>query len=228
MEHSSAPLPPDPAGAPARELRMDFREERSGIGELLETIYGFRVVSMPLRAGDYLRKGRFRAERKTLADFASSVCDGRLFRQAKMLREYPEFPVLILEGGASLFSNRRLHPHAMIGAIAELGAGFGVHVLVSPSPEGTAFLIDALDRIGTPAPSFPLRSGGRPKRWRKRAVFFLSGLPFVGPKRASNLLDRFGTLEKVLSAPAGELASVPRIGKKVAAGIRDLLTRPFA
>jgi excinuclease UvrABC nuclease subunit len=48
----------------------------------------------------------------------------------------------------------------------------------------------------------------------------LQGLPGVGPERARRLLDRFGTIEAVIAAPAEGLAAVPGIGKGTAEGIR--------
>ncbi|MCU0723264.1 MAG: helix-hairpin-helix domain-containing protein [Planctomycetes bacterium] len=208
-------------------VRMDFREEPSGVGRVLEDVYGHPVASLPLRAGDYLVKGRFRVERKTAEDFLASLADGRLFEQACALARGPEAPFLVLEGGSPFELGRAFHPHAVAGAIVELAAGFGVRILLSHDPEGTAFVIDALDRAGELEPSPPLRRGPRPKRPRRRAVYFLSGLPGVGPKRAAALLDRFGSLEAVLRAEAGDLASVPRVGPAIAAGIRELLGRDF-
>lgn len=214
-------------GTHPRPVRMDFREEPAGIGAILESVYGHPVVSMPLRAGDYLVKGSFRVERKTARDFLVSLADGRLFRQAVAMAAFPESPFFVIEGGSLFESGLDFHPNAVIGAQVELAAGFGVRILFSPDAERTAFLIDALDREDPPEPAPPLRHGYRPKTWRKRAVFFLSGLPGVGPKRAAYLLSRFGSLRTVLNASEEELASVSRVGPALASRIRALLDREF-
>jgi len=59
----------------------DDREEAGGvIGEL--RVRGTWRWSAALPVGDFLVEERFAVERKTLADFARSVVDSRLFKQA--------------------------------------------------------------------------------------------------------------------------------------------------
>jgi len=48
----------------------------------------------------------------------------------------------------------------------------------------------------------------------------LQGLPGVGPERALRLLDRFGSVEAIISASSSELQSVYGIGKGVAEKIK--------
>ena len=54
-----------------------------------------------LNAGDFWIGGRIAVERKTLADFAVSVVDGRLFKQAAALANSRMRGVLVLEGTAA-------------------------------------------------------------------------------------------------------------------------------
>jgi ERCC4-type nuclease len=64
------------------------------------------------------------------------------------------------------------------------------------------------------------RFGYRPKDKRKKQLFILQGLPGIGPERAGRLLDKFGSVEGVISAGSDELQSVYGIGKNVADRIR--------
>jgi Fanconi anemia group M protein len=54
--------------------------------------------------------------------------------------------------------------------------------------------------------------------------FLLQGLPGVGPDRAGRLLERFGTIEKVMTATEDELRAAAGIGEKTAHRIRALVT----
>jgi ERCC4-type nuclease len=51
-----------------------------------------------LTVGDYDIAGGITVERKTYADFATSLVDGRLFTQAAILARCPHRPVILLEG----------------------------------------------------------------------------------------------------------------------------------
>ena len=64
------------------------------------------------------------------------------------------------------------------------------------------------------------RHGYRPKGFRKRQQFILQGLPGIGPKKASRLLNRFGSVEAVITASSIELQSVKGISQGIADRIR--------
>ena len=69
------------------DIVCDDREERSGVVAALRLRADVRVTVRRLAFGDYLVGGRVLVERKTLGDFALSLVDGRLFRQAVALAE---------------------------------------------------------------------------------------------------------------------------------------------
>jgi len=57
-------------------------------------------------------------------------------------------------------------------------------------------------------------------------LFILQGLPGVGPGRAAQLLDHFGSVQGVAAAAAEELAWIDGIGETTAAKIRWALEEP--
>ncbi|MDI6751929.1 MAG: helix-hairpin-helix domain-containing protein [bacterium] len=71
------------------------------------------------------------------------------------------------------------------------------------------------------------RPGRRPKRWTARQIYILQGLPGIGPKLATNLLDHFGSIEKIFTAPCEELIKVSGMGRKKAEGIRKIVSSKF-
>ncbi|MDI6751930.1 MAG: ERCC4 domain-containing protein [bacterium] len=82
----------------AKKIRMDFREERSGIWKILTERFEIEVVKDRLLVGDYLIKDIV-VERKTASDFVQSIIDGRLFIQAKRMKGYNDLiAIFIVEG----------------------------------------------------------------------------------------------------------------------------------
>jgi len=80
-----------------KRIRIDFREKRSGIGEILTKI-GIEVVNEKLSVGDYLIENVV-VERKSASDFVQSIIDSRLFIQAKKMKKNGDsVPLFIVEG----------------------------------------------------------------------------------------------------------------------------------
>ncbi len=174
-----------------------------------------------LRVGDYRVERRVVVERKTAADFAASLIDGRLFRQAAALAMAPERAVLVLEGSDKDWQDIGVRHEAVQGALIAVGVFYGVVVLRSDGPEETARLLVYLGRQARRSAHGGLpRSGYRPKGKRARQLFLLQGLPGVGPERAARLLERFGSVEAIMTASAEDLAAVDGIGEKTAAKMR--------
>jgi ERCC4-type nuclease len=180
-----------------------------------------------LRVGDYRVERRVVVERKTAADFAASLVDGRLFRQAAALAAAPERAVLVLEGGEKDWQATGVRYEAVQGALITVSVFFGVAVLRSTGPEETARLLVYHGRQAWRSAQGGLqRSGYRPKGKRSRQLFLLQGLPGVGPERAARLLERFGSVEAIMAASAEDLAAVDGIGKKTAAKMRWAVQEP--
>lgn len=96
-----------------------------------------------LPVGDYLISGEVVVERKTHADFSTSLLDGRLFPQAAALAHGPHRPLILLEGPPP----ERLpdvHPHALEGAMASLAVMWRLPVLQARDPEDSLRLFPAL------------------------------------------------------------------------------------
>jgi len=72
------------------------------------------------------------------------------------------------------------------------------------------------------------RHGARPRGKPRLQSYILQGLPGVGPSRAARLIERFGSVEAVISAPASEVARVPGIGRTTAEAIRWAVEEPAA
>jgi DNA excision repair protein ERCC-4 len=76
---------------PRRRYRLvvDHSERSAPLLDLARQSDVFNVQMVRLEAGDYVIDGGVLVERKTYADFAASVADGRLFPQAARLARSP-------------------------------------------------------------------------------------------------------------------------------------------
>jgi DNA excision repair protein ERCC-4 len=106
---------------------------------------------------------------------------------------------------------------------------YGLAVLRAGNMAETARLLIYLGRQARRFANGTLpRPGYRPKGKRARQLFILQGLPDVGPERAEQLLDHFGSVENVAKAPMEELITLDGIGDSISAKIRWALEEPEA
>ena len=206
---------------------VDDRERTGGVLAALSGRTDAICEVTRLDLGDYCIDHRVLVERKTLADFVASLIDGRLFEQTAALASAPERAVLILEGTGKDWPKTGVRRESVQGALITIGVFFGVAILRSTGPEETAQLLVFLGRQAQRCArgGFP-RPGYRPKGRRARQLFVLQGLPGIGPERAIQLLERFGSVQAVVSASANDLIAVDGIGDKTAAKIRWAVEEP--
>ena len=129
--------------------------------------------------------------------------------------------VLILEGTASDTVDIGMTREAMQGALITVSLILGIPILRSKDPSETANLIVYIARqIESMTSGGVQRHGYQPKGIRYRQLYILQGLPGVGRERADRLLDRFGSVEAVISAGIDDLQTVDGIGKNIAEKIK--------
>jgi len=207
-------------------IYVDVRERGSGVPEAL-TRLGAAVIYEQLGVGDYIVSDRVVVERKTVADLAESVFDGRLFDQARRMAEYYERPVLIVEGDIAGLERVTGRVTQVLQALAAVSLDHGILVLWSRGPGDTAALLLTL--------SCREREAGRPvvvnrkprldKLWMQQ-LYLVQSLPGVGPRLAERLLSRFGSVAAICRASVVELARV--VGEERARRIYRVIHAPFA
>lgn len=205
----------------------DDRERDSGVIEALSVLEGVKVRVERLKIGDYRVGKNLLFERKTLSDLTISIVQGRFFSQSQRLASSPYRGVIILEGKGRDIYHTSVKREAVQGALINVSVLMGLPILRSVDPAETAdLMVYAGRQLGKTISGGLYRHGYRPKGKRKKQIFFLQGLPGVGPERASSLLDNFGNVENIMTASPGELAQVPGIGRKTAKSIRGVLKEP--
>ena len=92
LEFSSSDAKPDGKV----RIIMDERERASNVRHMLEE-KGAEVKQVVLNVGDFILSDRIVVERKTRADFESSIIDGRLFTQLPAMAANYVLPPYILK-----------------------------------------------------------------------------------------------------------------------------------
>lgn len=204
-------------------LQVDHSERDAPLLELIRECRAFDVQMVRLKAGDYLIDDEVLVERKTPADFAASLADGRLFPQAARLAHSPHRSLVLIEGPTTM-PTPDVHPHAIQGAIVSLAALWRLPVLLTTGPSDSLRVLQFLaNQAWRPGHRILRRYDRKPKRVASRRIFVLQGLPGVGPVLAVRLLRHLGSVERVVTADVKMLSQVPGVGAKKAARIRELV-----
>ena len=195
------------------KIIIDHRESQL-FDEYLEEM-GAVVKRQVLDIGDFVCSSKLVVERKTRADFESSIIDGRLFTQLHQLSSNYPAVVLIVEG-MKKDAPERIRREAILGTYATIMADFGVSLIFTKDMKATAELLFAIGKHEQIARKHPLRIFAKRKTFTpsqtQRSIIEM--LPTVGPKLAQALLNHFGTVDRVITASERELLEVPGLGKK--------------
>ncbi len=191
---------------PKLVITADVFEDGSGVPACLQRL-GAQVVVEPLPAGDYRIFDGVLVERKTVADLHGSLARGRLWSQIGRIRDLAVLPFLFVEGDDLDCGPR--HPNAIRGCLLAI-ADLGVAVVRTRDPSDTALWLHRLA-----IRQERRRSGARASQRAVRpppGVTVLTGVPGISDVMARALLDRFGTVERLLAAGPERWAEVDGVG----------------
>lgn len=194
-------------------IQADHRENPSGIPQLLSKIESVSLSVLCLPAGDYIINGAIGIERKSAEDFVQSIIGNRLFDQIARLKRSVPRTLLIVEGNP-YGTAHKIQPSAIRGAVLSVLISWQMPVMFSKSREDTITLLLAIARQDmTDVLQIAGPKNYRPKKTVSRQLFFLQGIPGIGPALAARMLEKFGSLKAAVNATEKELKSVEGIGK---------------
>ena len=208
---------------------MDHREAKNRkLVMALANHPGVYLEMVTLKTGDFLVDNLLLIERKTFIDFAASIKDGRLFRQAARLSSAKKYAAIVLEGTSGDMKKIRMKREALQGALICLSLKFNLPVLRSMSPEESAWLIIAAAGQCTTTRRTKKHPFSRPSPSKRRdkvqhQLFILQGLPGIGPNKAKLLLKTFGSLKAVFSADPSAFKKVDGIGSVIGEKIWEII-----
>lgn len=208
------------------KIAVDSREPDE-ICDYLEA-QGAQIDLAQLALGDYQASDRLIIERKTRADFESSIMDGRLFSQISALTGVEGMRVVIVVEG-SPDSDSRLSRASLLGAYSSIIADFGCTIFFTRTPQSTAELVFhlACHEQFSCAKSLSVYAKRKARTFSDQQRAVIEALPNVGPKLAQSLLAYFDTIENIACAPESELAQVEKLGKKKAGELKRLFSTRY-
>jgi len=208
---------------------VDPRETRSGVARFLEKA-GVDLKLKNLEIGDYVASDRVCIERKRTIDFLDSLINKRrnLLEQIHRMKEEYEKPLLIIEG-ESIYGQRNVHPNVVRAVMASIAVDFSVPILQTRDESETASLIYAIaKKEQMPHKAEVNPHGKKPSAsLKEQQEYLISALPTIGIVTARNLLRRFKTIERMVTASKEELMEVEQMGDKTAEQIKAVLTKEY-
>ena len=187
---------------------------------------GIEVIPIKEDEGNvdrYVISERLVVERRTGSSFLQGIMDKTLFTSAIYMREHFEIPVLVVEGKVN-YEYSMFAPQAVRGALSSMMIVYGLNVLSTSDTEETAATIATMtkqEQVGVPKISLiPKRKATDLADLQRRVIEMLPGCGMV---MARDLLQRFGSIERIVVASEDELRAVRGIGAKKAAEIGQVL-----
>jgi Fanconi anemia group M protein len=204
-------------------ILCDYRE--SEVNKYLKMFEDVVVNESALEVGDFICSQTVAIERKTHEDFINSIIDGRIFEQAKHLKENFERPILFIEG----YSTIKISENALKAAIASLLIDFGLSIINTRNPQDTAKTIYwiAKKEQEEKKKEVSFKLGRKPKEIRALQEEIVASLPGVGKVLSKRLLEHFKTLKNIFNASEEELKKVKGISESTAKKIRKILTLEY-
>jgi Fanconi anemia group M protein len=208
------------------EIVVDQRELDSSIAKDLSTRDGLVTRLETLAVGDYVLSDRVAVERKSAADFVDSMLDAdrSMFEQVGELSRAYARPVMIVEG-TNLYGQRDIAPNAIRGALASLAVDFDVSVLRTEDEADTTELLATIAKREQETRDREVSVHGE-KTTKTRAEqqeYVVSSIADIGPVTARTLLEHFGSVEAVMTAPEDDLLDVEGVGPVTAERIREVV-----
>lgn len=190
--------------------------------------YDCTIQKKMLLLGDFIVSDRVIIEKKTVPDFVQSITDKRLFQQLKAMKDNFEKPILIIEGGESLYGY--LHPNMIRGALAAVTVDLSIPILWTRDLADTAGLVYWIakrEQIDEKR-EIVLRNKKVPETIEEQQEYLIASLPDVSTVRAKALLEYFKSPKNVFNASIEELQEVKGIGKKIAEKIRKVIEKEYS
>jgi len=200
-----------------KHVLADDREQGSPTFRELAGCSDVRLEVARLTIGDYRVTEGLIFERKSLLDFAESIKDGRLFRQAARLARTTDRSVILLEGTAHQLKESRMSRESIQGALISLSLIYGIPLLrAADAAEGAKLILSATTQLQNYSNNRSKRPAEHKSGKKRQQLYILQGLPGIGIVKAESLLTHFGNVGNIFKANTQDLEQVEGIGHQTA------------
>lgn len=210
-------------------IYADYREQRSNVIKKLLEYSDVELKIETLDVGDYILSQELCLEFKTKEDFLNSLIDGRLFNQAKNMRNNFKKAIFLIQGDEDLFSLRNINENSIRGLIISLILDYNLPIIFSKNPMDSAayiYLLAKREQIKNPYKSFSLHTK-KPRTLKENQEYLISSIPQIGPNLSKPMLLHFKTIRNLANADIDDLLKVEKIGPEKAKKIYDILNKPY-
>jgi len=203
----------------------DYREDNCNINEYLKGMDAI-VKPIPLKVGDYLCSDRVCVERKTGDDFISSIIDGRLFEQAKELKENFSKPIILVEGN---YSMDRINENAAKAALASILLDYEIPIIMTKHEKESASIIFWLAKReqNIKKRGIGIKGEKKPKGIEELQEYFISSLPGISTVLSKRILKEFKSIKKFVTAKESDMLRVKGISKPTVKKIYKILNEEY-
>ncbi len=215
-------LPADPVVA----ILADHREKNNRVVKELIDL-GISVRTAQLVSADYIVSGTVGIELKKVPDFVASIIDGRLLDQVRELKQNFEKSLIIIEGEEDLYAVRNVHPNAIRGMLASIVLDFNLPIIYTKNPQDTAGILAIMARREQDKSRDVSLREHKPRSRQEQLEYITASFPTVGLVNARKLLERFGSLQKLINASTDEITAVDGLGSKTAEKLVKLFTEEY-
>ncbi|NQU85667.1 MAG: hypothetical protein HQ541_07900 [Mariniphaga sp.] len=208
---------------PNIKITADYRERQSGIpGLLIDKGVDISIDKLP--AGDYLINESILVERKTKDDFVLSLINNRLFNQCSKLKRSLKNLLFIIEGNPYKTSHN-ISYQSVKGALLSISLAWQIPIVFSKDKDDTSEILISAGKQMLQDKIPVLRKSYKPKKPRNQQLYFLQGLPSIGPLLAIRFIEYFRSIDKIINASYEELMLIEGIGKVKARKIKEFIKK---
>ena len=201
--------------------------EKSKIPQLLKR-YGVKIEVMPLEVGDYMMIGPTRSvcvESKSAADYIGSITSGQLNKELYQMSCSYDKNILMIHGSieqALVYRKlkRQIYANYLAGCViheSARGNKGSISVLNFNSIYDAVQMLKSLHDLIVNDDIYrePTAKRFKPTPETEK-IITIQSFPGIGPKRAKEFKNEFGTIKKFVNTPQEDLMKMKGIGKKLA------------
>lgn len=172
------------------KITIDYREKNSLVPTNLLKL-NHKIEFKELKVADYIINGTA-IERKTTNDFIQSMINGRLKKQIKEIKQYPNH-LIIIEGelNKTEFKNK----NALKGFILSITINHKIPIIFTKDEEETATYISLLAKRKQTSHSINPKKSNLSQK--EQLEYILQSFPNIGPTKSKQLLNKFKTLKNI-------------------------------
>jgi len=136
-------------------------------------------------------------------------------------------PRILIEGSIGLISKfSNWSPEGVVGSLLSIQEDWRIPIFFVPSKKWTPIYLAKLHKnLGKPREEkiYPLRVKPKVEKLSDQIRCVVEGLPGISATLAHNLLLHFGSIENLCDASIDDLMGVPKIGRKKASKIWEVI-----